>query len=284
MKNFRIIFAAILIAGLGLSGLAAQSSENSSLRGMSFNGATGLFSIPTGQIGFGSPTDVGLDLGYHAIINGGKATSIPMANVSLFKLVELSAAIDLQPDNTFCQDKGTDFLSGIKVQLPITSTNLALGGNFQSLNFNNDHSANRYSAGQIYLAVTYPGNFFSWPAETTMVVGKTFCNRDGYPSWDFDYGMGFDLVILPQYLNKFVHWVTDFGNFSYSVEAFGADPYYRGVLNTGLRIDLSQIPVLSKFKAQVDVLVTDVFDDNSTGYGVGGRSFSIGAMFGLPIM
>jgi len=283
MKNFRIIFAAVLIAGLGLSGLAAQSSGNSSLRGMSLNGATGLFSIPTGQIGWGSPTDVGLDLGYHAIFNDGKATSIPMANVSLFKLVELSAAVDLQPKDAFYPGKNTDFLGGVKVQLPVSKTNLALGGNLQLMNIDNDTSACRYNAGQIYLAITYPGQFFSWPAETTMVVGKTFCNRDHYPDWDFDYGMGFDLVILPQYLNNFVHWVTDFGNFSYSVEAFGADPYYRGVLNTGLRIDLSQIPVLSKFKAQVDVLATDILDDSYTA-GYGGRSFSIGVMFGLPIM
>ena len=268
MKNFRFLFLAFFITVLGISFIGAQSTTTNNIRGMSFNGTTGLFTVPTGQIAWGQNTDVGLDLGYHAIIHKGDATNLPAANVSLFKLVEFSAAYDVQPKD---YSPGNDFIGGAKVQLPITKTNIAIGGNFQALNVG---KTGDYSAGQLYVAVTYPGQFFSWPAETTMVVGKTFCKYA--EDWDIDFGMGFDLVILPTYLNNFVHWVTDFSNFSYSWEAFGANATYRGDLNTGLRIDLAQIPALSKFKFQVDVLMTDAFDND--------RSFSVGAVFGVPIL
>jgi hypothetical protein len=93
MKNFRT-FLLILTAGLAVSALSAQTS---SLKGMSLNGATGLYSIPSGRIGWERTSDLGLDLGYHAIIDN-KATHIPKVALSLFKWVELSAAFDIQPD------------------------------------------------------------------------------------------------------------------------------------------------------------------------------------------
>jgi len=243
---------------------------------MSLNGSTGLYSIPSGRIGWESSTNLGLDLGYHAIIRDGAASNIPRFNLSLFKLAEISGAFDFQPDGYFSPNKGTDFLGGLKIHLPLeklTSTAIALGGNFQALNMENT-GPYRYNAGQIYAAFTYAGQFFNMPAETTVVVGKTF--REHQSDSNIDYGMGFDLLLFPKVFNRFAHWITDFSNFSYSVEAFGADAWYRGVLNTGVRLDLSTIPGLGKFKFNIDLIVTDAFDDN--------RAFSVGAVFGLPVL
>jgi hypothetical protein len=213
-----------------------------------------------------------LDLGYHAIIRDGKATHIPKFGVSLFKWVELSAAFDIQPENHYyVRENSTDFIGGVKIQFPLKNTALALGGNFQSLNMGDGRN---YNGGQIYVAATYAGQFFSMPAETTVVLGKTFI--EDRSNWDIDFGMGFDLLVMPDVLDNFVHWVVDFANFSYSVEAFSASAQSRGVFNTGLRVDLSAIPALSKFKFVVDILMTDAFDDD--------RAFSTGVVFGIPIL
>jgi hypothetical protein len=270
MKLFRISLL-IMAAGLVVSGLGAQTS---SLKGMSFNGATGLYSIPTGRIGWERTSDFGLDIGYHTIIDN-KATHIPKVSASLFKWVELSAAFDFQPDGYYYYsgDKGTDFIGGLKVQFPVSSSAIAVGGNVQALNLGSNEPVRR-NAGQIYVAVTYAGDFFDMPAETTVVLGKTFI--EDIDSSDIDFGMGFDLVLLPKILQNYIHWITDFANFSYSVQPIGADAGRRGVLNTGLRVDLSAIPALSKFKFIADLKVTDALDDN--------RSFSLGAVFGIPIL
>jgi hypothetical protein len=112
------------------------------------------------------------------------------------------------------------------------------------------------------------------PAETTVVLGKTFIEHRR--SSDIDFGMGFDLILFPKIFQRYVHWITDFANFSYSVEAFGANAASRGVLNTGVRIDLASIPALSKFKFVVDAKITDALDDE--------RAFSVGTVFGIPIL
>ena len=265
MKSLKTAVVLFFIFALCVSGLGAQS-----LKGMSLNGSTGLYSIPTGRIGWEKSSDLAFDLGYHAIFCDGYATHIPKVSLSIFKWVEISAAIDFQNEHN---SRGNDFIGGLKVQLPLTKTALAIGGNFQSLNLGKDEPI-RYNAGQIYLAVTYAGVFFEMPAETTIVVGKSF--SDHIPRWDIDFGMGFDLVLLPKVFEHFVHWVVDFANFSYSVEPWQVDAGHRGVLNTGIRIDLTVIPPFKKFKFVVDVLLTDVLDDN--------RAFSIGAVFGVPIL
>lgn len=273
MKFFRVSLF-ILMAGLAVSALNAQSS---SLKGMSLNGATGLYSIPSGRIGWERISDLGLDLGYHAVIDE-KATHIPKIALSLFKWVEVSAAFDIQPEgyNLYSlnsPDKRTDFIGGLKVQLPVSKTAIALGGNIQAHNLGSDELWRR-NAGQVYVAVTYAGEFFSWPAETTVVFGKTFIEDD--KSSDIDFGMGFDLILLPKVFQNYVHWITDFANFSYSYEAIGADYRSRGVLNTGIRIDLASIPALNKFKFTVDMTLTDALDKN--------RSFALGAVFGIPVL
>jgi hypothetical protein len=266
MKLFRVSLL-ILAAGLVVSGLSAQAS---SLKGMSLNGATGLHSIPTARIGWERSSDLGLDLGYHAIIDE-KAVHIPKIALSLFKWVELSGAFDIQPD--IHHDKEIDFIGGLKVQFPAAKTAIALGGNIQALNFGSAAS-NRRIAGQVYVAVTYAGDFFNMPAETTVVLGKTFIEDD--KSSDIDFGMGFDLILLPAVFQNYVHWITDFANFSYSIDPMGANSRSRGVFNTGLRIDLASIPALNKFKFIIDIKVTDALDEE--------RAFSIGAVFGIPLL
>jgi len=266
MKCLRILVFAIFIFVLSVSGLAAQS-----LKGMSLNGSTGLYSIPSGKIGWEKSSDLGFDLGYHTIITQKTATHIPKFALSLFKWVELSAAFDIQPEGYY-HSNASDFIGGMKVQFPLKKTALALGGNFQALNIGSE-DYNRH-AGQVYLAVTYNGSLFDLPAETTVVIGKTFVQHD--IDSDIDFGMGFDILLFPKAFESLLHWVTDFANFSYSVEAFGANARYRGVLNTGLRFDLASIPALSKFKFVIDIMVADAFDDN--------RAFSMGLVFGIPIL
>ena len=282
MKIFKIAIVALFAAAFCIPCLYAQAPESSppaasspasnSLKGMSLNGSTGLFSIPTGRTGWEQSSSFGLDMGYHAIIDGGKASHIPKLSLSLFKWLELSGAFDVQPDGFITTGNGSDFIAGAKIHFPVSNAAIALGGNFQSLNLGND--ANSYVAGQVYLAVSYAGRFFNSPAETTLVLGKTFVENKS--DSNIDFGMGFDLVLLQRYLGNFVHWITDFANFSYSAEPFGADSTFRGVLNTGLRINIAAVPALSKLKLSVDVLMVDILDEN--------RAFSAGVVFGVPIL
>lgn len=289
--NFRrkgLILFIILTVSLmvGVPVLMAQTHAQG-LNGVGFNGVTGLYTVPNGRIGWGRSADLGFDFGYHTIIgketyfggSGRNLNHIIRLNASLFKWVELSGAFDIQPKYPAPNTQNNDLMLGFKVQLPTSNTAVAVGGNYQALNVGND-SLN-FSAAQIYVALTYAGTFFGMPAETTVAVGKTFgfgSHRKSFlgNDFDFDFGMGFDLIIFPNVFRNVVHWVTDFSNFSYSSNAWGTRPSYRGVLNTGLRLDLSAIPALNRFKFLVDVMVADAFDDE--------RSFSLGIAFGLPVL
>ncbi len=268
MNSFKKIIALLIVMAALVPAVTAQS-----LKGMSFNGATGLYNVPSGRIGWERSSNLGIDLGYHGIINEGMA-NIPAISMSLFKWVEVSGALDIQhPKNA---DESTlDGIVGFKVQLPITSTAIAIGGNIQFIDADKSWGKDDDLAGQIYIAVTYPGTFFTMPAETSVMIGTTF--REGDDDVSIDFGMGFDLVLLPKYLQNYIHWVTDFSNFSYSVSPWGINSWNRGCLNTGIRIDLSVIPALSKFKFAIDLVAADILDDND-------RSFAFGAVFGIPIL
>jgi hypothetical protein len=280
-----------VVIALAPAVLAAQS-----LNTMSLNGATGLYTVPTGRIGW-TDTNLGLDFGYQTIIaredmyrNGyGVWTGddhvlnhIPRVGVSLFKVVELGMAFDFQPDygipNGGDLNNNNDLLLNVKFQLPTKATAVALGSNFQILNLGND--ARDFSALQFYVAVTYAGTFFTLPAETTVALGKTFTFGD-HPYDDqnsnLDFGMGFDLTVFPKQLKGLIHWVIDYSNFSYSADPWGADAGYRGAFNTGLRFNLSAIPALSKYKFVIDASLTDAFDEYY-------RSFSFGLVIGIPIL
>src|SRR6056297_3492243 len=156
----KALMFALVLSILGTAVVSAQS-----LKGMSLNGSTGLISIPSARIGWERTSDFGFDLGYHAIIDENITTHIPKASVSLFRTLELSYAYDTQD-----QSENSDMIIGGKVQLPVKrASSIAIGGNIQMLQQNE----NETNAQQIYLAATYPGDFFNMSAETTVVVGKS---------------------------------------------------------------------------------------------------------------
>ena len=258
-------------------------SAQTDISGQSMNGSTGLFSIPSGRIGWENAGNLALDFGYRAVINNNNGVShIPALTVSLFKFVEISAAFDFQPEFSYADNnENNDLLMGIKFRLPTTNTAISIGGNIQLINLNNENYS--YNAYQPYIAITYPGNFFSMTAETTIMFGKTFYSGGPDNNSNIDFGMGFDLILFPDVFGNAVHWIIDFANFSYSDNSWPNNWYYhssawnRGVLNTGFRIDLSTIPFLSNVKFLVDIILNDLFDDEA-------RSFTIGAVFGFSAL
>jgi hypothetical protein len=247
-----------------LAALLVPAVSAQSLKGMSLNGATGLISIPTGRIGWERSANFGIDLGYHAVMVEGETASIPKVAASLFKWVEFSLAFD-----TATPEDNEDIIISGKLQLPTTGTAVAIGGNAQMLK-QNDNASN---ATQIYIAATYPATFFKMSSETTMVVGKTFV--EGNSDSSIDFGMGFDLLLFPDVFQRYVHWVTDFANFSYSLQPTGANSGIRGVLNTGIRIDVAVAPQLKKYKFVIDAMLTDALDTN--------RALTLGLAAGFPI-
>lgn len=283
-KSLGILLCVLVFAPL----LGAQS-----LTGMSLNGATGLYTIPTARIGWDEGADVGLDLGYHAIAANSRMTHIPAVALSLFKWLELSAAFDIQPEYYEHYTHNDDLLLGLKIQLPRNlirgGTSLAIGGNFQFHNLKDgsvyrpadEEFGSENMVFQVYGAVSYAGNFFTMPAETTVALGKTIILRDASyfdrtgQNKDIDFGMGFDLTLFPKAMGNYVHLVIDFSNFTYSALPYPRGMSNRGILNTGVRIDLSAIPPLRKFKFNAEFLGVDLLDED--------RSFGFGVVFGIPV-
>ena len=260
----------LVLAVLPLFGLAAQSKG---LNAMTLNGLTGLYVVPTAHIGW-EDSGMGINGGYHSnFIDNGKLryNHLLQFNISLFKWIELAGTYDIQP-----YDNDDDILTGVKFKLdavlPI-QTNLALGVN---AHYNNLDAPGKHWATQFYGTVSYNASFFSWPAETTLFIGKTVIEGKNSNS-DIDFGMGFDLILLPNHLRNFIHWIIDFSNFSYSESSWGLNPN-RGILNTGLRIDLAQIPALSRFNFAIDIYLADAFDDAGSGIG---RTFGFGGTIGV---
>jgi hypothetical protein len=257
-KMFLMLAAVSLLSG---PEIFAQST---SLNGMSLNGAAGLYAVPSGRIGWDKKADVGFDFGIS--YNFMKENPIAKAEISLFNWVEISYAIDFQPKiyNTV----NTDGILGVKLQLPVEKTSIAIGGNIQFL-----HRLDNYStAGQVYTAVSYGGEFFTWPADTSLALGYTFVEGGNR---NIDFGMGFDMILIPDVFKNFVHWIVDFSNFSYSIDALGTDAWTRGSLNTGFRIDISAIPALGAFKFVFDLSFLDILDNT--------RTIGMGVSFGLPL-
>jgi len=265
----------------------ASAQASSGFRGQSISGATGLYSIPSGRIGWEGTKDFAIDIGYRAVINTDRGTAhIPAITLTMLKWLELSAAFDIQPKIDYnyhnLEQDNEDLLLGLKLKLPTAATTaVAIGGNVQLINIANEDFG--YTAYQPYIAITYSGKFFSMPADTTIVFGKTFYS--GYPNnnSNIDFGMGFDIILFPDVFKNAVHWIIDFSNFSYSDNAWpnhlvhGTGPaWYRGVLNTGFRIDLASIPALSKNKFLLDFVFNDLFDDWE-------RSFTVGVVFGFEL-
>ncbi|MCL2441121.1 MAG: hypothetical protein FWD14_05230 [Treponema sp.] len=283
MKNIFNIICFFLLAFITIPFVSAQTND-AGFRGQSMNGATGLFSIPTGRIGWEGPKDFGFDIGYRAIINTDRGTAhIPALTFSLFKFIELSAAFDIQPNINYyhhLHHENQDLLFGAKVKLPTAQgTAVAIGCNMQLINLTNDRF--NYNAYQPYVAISYRGTFFTMPAETTVVFGKTFYSGTPHNNSDIDFGMGFDIILFPDVFGRAVHWIIDFANFGYSENAWPnhltartGSAWHRGVMNTGFRLDISSIPSLNQYKFLLDFIFNDLFD-------AGQRSFTVGLVFGI---
>jgi len=285
MKKIFTIICLITFALLLVPSAFAQSTDAAGFRGQSINGSTGLFSIPTGRVGWDRTKNFGIDFGYRAVINNDMGVAhIPAITMTLFKAVEISAAFDIQPDYIYEGNKETnnDLLLGLKIKLPTTPTTpISIGFNFHPINIESEH--HNYFAYQPYVAITYRGSFFAMPAETTVVFGKTFYSGGRDNNSNIDFGMGFDIILFPDVFKNTVHWIIDFANFGYSDHAWPnnwggsqTSAVWRGILNTGFRIDLSSIPALNKYKFLIDFIFNDLFD-------AGQRSFTVGAVFGLEI-
>lgn len=283
MKRYIAVFyflAAVLVL------IPSAAAQAKSLKTQSLNGATGLYSIPSGHIGW-TETDVGLDVGYRAILNENGNAHVPAVTVSLIKWIELSGAFDIQQPKSenYDSDKNNDLLLGMKIRLPTNTGSslnpaISVGGNMQIINLGNDDYS--YNAYQPYAAVTYSSTFFNMKSETTLVFGKTFYTGDPNNNSNVDFGMGFDLILFPDVFKDIVHWIIDFANFNYGDNSWpnysyyhSNSAFYRGIINSGFRIDLSSIPALNKFKFSIDLVFNDLFDDDN-------RSFIIGGVFGLP--
>ena len=246
-------------------------------RSPSIGGATGLISTPTAHTGW-EGSKFGLDLGVHYLNNAdaygsdeGYTVGKALLNLGISGTnLEIGFAYDDQPD--WGTNKDTDdMLLNAKWEF---TEGLAIGGNAQQHQVNQTKTdRNDY---QLYFAATYPGNFFSMPAETTIVVGHTWWGkegrRNGYHSDDIDFSMGFDLDFAPSVFKNYVHWISDFANYSYSTEPGGAIAEDRGAFNTGLRLALLRD---KKYKLNLDVIMTDALDHN--------RDWAIGTAFGLSL-
>jgi len=263
MKKTAALTGLILSVLIFVPLVSAETSTG--YRGQAMNGSTGLFSIPSGRLGWDGD-GVAMDFSYRAITIDDGTAHLTSATISLFNWVEISTALDIQPPKN-----GNDFLVGVKVRLPIAAT-VAVGSNFQLIDYNSDQD---WTVFQPYIAITYPGNLFNMRAETTLVFGKTFISEVKNDS-SIDFGMGFDLILFPDVFGEMVHWIIDFANFHYSADAWGGNPWLRGILNTGFRIDMSTMAAFSDYKFLIDVIFNDLFDDDQ-------RAFSIGATFGLRL-
>jgi hypothetical protein len=279
-KHFILFTALILFAAVSLS---AQSSGG--VTAMSLSGLTGLYVVPTAHIGW-EDADIGINGGIHSnFADDGRyrADIIGQFNISLFKWVELSAAWDRKPDYRG-RKNNDDLLFGAKLRLPLKSTNLAFGATLDYTAMG--ASGDDHLGSQVFGVVTFNSVFFGMPAQTSMLIGKTFIEDVDLNS-DIDFGMGFDLVLFPDKLSSFLHWIVDFANFGYSID----NPHYyssgpwgmsvnRGILNTGLRVDLSQIPALGKLNCSIDAYIADAFDSNNDDFGrTLGLGLTIGASF-----
>ncbi len=260
------------VFGLLAAGLlfAATAYGQSTIKGMSLNGTTGLIATPTAQIGWERSSDLGLDFGYHWVKPKNQdAANIPKASLSLFRKAELSFAYDSM-GGLYAEDKGS-FLGAGKFQFFNKGPSAtAIGANIQMI----EAGGQDYQAFQIYLAATYGGEFFGMPATTTVVFGKTFGDTElGIEEGNIDFSMGFELSLFPKVLQGHVQWINDFSNYSYSAAPTGAATWYRGAYNTGIRIDPLKH---AKYKFVIDAVLADVFDEDD-------RAFILGATFGLGL-
>lgn len=229
---------------------------------MSLGGATGLINTPTANTGW-EGTDIGVDAGFSAI-TADDGEYITRINLQLFSKWELGFAYDNQDGK-----HTNDWLMHTKFRFYGSGNSaIAIGGNMQILDeYSSTESDNEetYKIGQVYLAATYGGTFFTLPAETTVVIGKTF--GESVPNTDIDFSMGFDLDMFPSMFKGYVHWINDFSNYSYQYKPHDFNNH-RGIFSSGARV---AFPIADRFKVNVDALLIDILDDTREfGVSIGG--------------
>ena len=273
-KNIFALLSAVLFTLSFTTLLHAEAFKSPSL-----GGATGLIATPTSHTGW-EGAGIGFDIAAHYI--DGNEYSYDDEPYKIYKALlhlgvagtnlEFGFAYDDQPD-WGTDDETDDMIINAKWEF---TEGLAIGGNIQLININGnaagvDEERNDY---QLYFAATYPGDFFSMPAETTIVIGHTFIDDEtnNDDNENIDFSMGFDLDFAPQIFKHYVHWISDFANYSYSTEPGGAYAWARGAFNTGLRFALMRD---KSFKLNLDLIVTDALDEN--------RDWAAGAAFGMSL-
>jgi hypothetical protein len=244
-----------------------SSLFSQSLKGLSLGGTTGLITTPTGRISWENSANLGFDLGYHFSTDKefGENENIINATISIFRILEAGVTLDLQTG-----ENETDIHIFSKYQIYKSGdSGMAIGGSFQILDLSSGYSP---MFGQLYLVTSYSGGFMDMPAATSLVFGKTFNIDTG---WDnqIDFSMGFDLSLFPGAFHGYLHWISEFANYSYSADSHITNANERGAFNTGLRINL--LPN-SSYKFIIDATLMDVFD-------TGINSFAIGGSFGFSL-
>jgi len=263
MKKSAIFLSSIMVFSAIMMTVFTQSASAAPFMSPSFGGTTGYISTPSAKTGW-EGSDFAVDTSYH-YIGAHNGSHIPKVTFQIISKIELGLAMDFQDRHT---DDDDLIFHGKFNFYNAGASSLAIGGNLQFIDMGNDDTTGKeQTAGQLYLAVTYSSKFFGMPALTTLVIGKTFTENTNS---DIDFSMGFDLNFLPQYLKGYVHWISDFANYSYSIEANGANAGYRACFNTGFRFAILKD---SRFKLNIDLVMTDALDDD--------RSWAVGAAFGF---
>jgi len=252
MKRKILSILIILVLAIPLA-VSAQSS----VKGSSVNGSTGIIGTPTARIGW-EYSSLGLDFGYSFLYGNGTG-HIPRVTFSFLKKAEVGVAFNIRGGNEW------DLLYHGKFQFYRSGgSSVAMGVMGELANVGT--SSGFYITP--YLVASYSGNFFSWPAATSMMFGWHMLS-DGVITSEFAFSMGFELALLPDVFKNYVYWISDFSNYSYSSRSF-INATDRGAFNTGIRID----PVKEgKFKLVFDIVGTDLLDS--------GRGLMASATFGF---
>lgn len=248
----------LILFMVALASFSFVLTAQSSVKGNAINGGTGIIVSPTARIGW-EYSDMGIDFGYSFMYNDGLVNHVPAVNLSFLRKAEVGIAIDLDDNDTYW-----DLLFHGKFQFfrdGGSSVAMGLDGDFA--NRNNDSGVYLTP----YLVASYSGNFFEWPAVTSMMFGWHMLEY-GEMTSNFAFSMGFELALAPKVFKNYVFWISDFSNYSYSSTSFIANS--RGAFNTGIRID----PVKKgKFKFVLDLVGTDLLDAS--------RGFMASATFGM---
>lgn len=265
MNNMKIqnyIFA--LIGSLAFCMLLKLPCSAGTFWSKTIGGATGIITTPSAKTAW-EDSNFAIDATYHLVVDD-IYSHIPGFTITFLKQVEIGFVYDYQGAG------GDDWIIHTKWNFyNIGDAALAVGANTQLIKFN--ERAELKVFGQVYLVMTYLGNFFSMPVQTSLVFGKTL--GDGHYNSDLDVSIGIDIDIFPDYINHYLHWINDFGNYSYSVNPHGNNYSNRGCFNTGLRIAALHDDTLPKLN--IHIFLTDVFDESD-------RSVSLGISLGYAFL